>query len=110
MRKPAALTIVLAMIVAACGNGGDEDALGMGDRGLDRCSLITVDEAGQWLGSPVFAAPSEGFDGLLVEQNRCFIGRKFGRKISSIENFYPERFDKVLIHPSVVQLAVHIGG
>lgn len=63
MRKLAALTVVLAFTVTACGNGGDEDALGMGDRGLDRCSLITADEAEQWFGSPVSAAPSEGFDG-----------------------------------------------
>jgi hypothetical protein len=43
--------------VAAC--GGEEEVLGLGDRDLDRCSLITVEEAEDWLGAPVDAAPSE---------------------------------------------------
>lgn len=59
------LTAVLALALTACGSGdggGDGETLGEG-RPLDRCSLITIDEAAEWLGSPVTAAPSEGLDG-----------------------------------------------
>jgi hypothetical protein len=57
-------TLVLASIATACGNGGgDEDVLGLGDRNLDRCSLISAQEAEQWLGGTVSAAPSEGISG-----------------------------------------------
>lgn len=51
------LVIALAAAVAAC--GGEEEVLGLGDRELDRCSLVTVEEAEDWLGAPVEAAPSE---------------------------------------------------
>jgi hypothetical protein len=56
------IALCLTLLVAACG-GGDDDVLGLGDRDLDRCSLITVEEAEDWLGAPVTAAPSEGIDG-----------------------------------------------
>lgn len=58
-----ALLLALGMVIAACGDGGDEDVLGLGDRDLDRCSLVSEAEAEAWLGSGVTAAPSEGFDG-----------------------------------------------
>ncbi|MGB8362233.1 MAG: hypothetical protein WCE80_12625 [Acidimicrobiia bacterium] len=54
--------MLLLASVAGCG-GSDDNTLGIGDTDLDRCSLITVDEAGQWLGAPVTAAPAEGIDG-----------------------------------------------
>jgi len=62
------LTLTLALVVSACDGGldvgnGDDDVLGLGDRGLDRCSLISETEAEEWLGGPVEVAPSEGFDG-----------------------------------------------
>ena len=50
-----------AVALAAC--GGDDEVLGVGDRDLNRCSLITVEEAEDWLGAPVEAAPSQGLDG-----------------------------------------------
>ena len=57
-------TLALALIAAACGNGdGGEDVLGLGDRDLDRCSLVSAQEAEQWLGGTVSAAPSDGIDG-----------------------------------------------
>ena len=61
------LALALAMVVSACEGGvevgnGDDNVLGLGDRGLDRCSLITEAEAEEWLGGPAVAAPSEGFD------------------------------------------------
>jgi len=68
-RRTAALsaTLVLALVVSACGDGdggGGGDVLGLGDRNLDRCSLITTAEAEQWLGAPVAEPePAEGFDG-----------------------------------------------
>jgi hypothetical protein len=38
--------------------------LGLGDRGLDRCSPISAAEAEQWLGAPLAEpAPTEGIDG-----------------------------------------------
>lgn len=56
--------LLLAVPIAACGDGsGDSDQLGVGDRGLDRCSLISEEEAAEWLGPDVMSAPSEGFDG-----------------------------------------------
>ena len=65
-RRPCDWTLVflLAAIVAACGGASNGSTqLGFGDRGLDRCSLISADEAAQWLDSSVSAGPSEGFDG-----------------------------------------------
>lgn len=68
-RSAAALYLILALalIVTTCGDagggGGDDDVLGLGDRGLDRCSLISEAEAEQWLGTPVVAAPADGIDG-----------------------------------------------
>lgn len=66
MNRPIAVLaiLVLASIAAACGNGdGGGDVLGLGDRGLDRCSLISAQEAEQWFGGTVSAAPSDGIDG-----------------------------------------------
>lgn len=61
------LIIVFALVVAACSSGsggGGDDVLGLGDRNLDRCSLISGAEAEQWLGTPVVEpAPSDGIDG-----------------------------------------------
>ena len=58
------VTLALAMVAAACGDGDDGgDVLGLGDQDLDRCSLISAQEAEQWLGGAVSVAPSEGFDG-----------------------------------------------
>jgi hypothetical protein len=58
------VTLTLALLAAACGNGdGGGDVLGLGDRGLDRCSLVSAEEAEQWLGGTVSAAPSDGIDG-----------------------------------------------
>lgn len=57
------VVLLLALALAACG-GGNDDVLGLGDRGLDRCSLITAEEAEEWLGALVEdPAPSDGFDG-----------------------------------------------
>ena len=56
------LFIAMALVVTACGDG-DGDTLGAEGRDLDRCSLMTVEEAAQWLGDPVTAAPSEDLDG-----------------------------------------------
>jgi hypothetical protein len=56
-----ALLLVLAMTIVAC--GGDDDVLGLGDRDLDRCSLIDATEAEDWLGQPVAVAPAGGIDG-----------------------------------------------
>ena len=57
-------TLALTLIATACGNGdGGEDVLGLGDRDLDRCSLVSAQEAEQWLGGTVSAAPSDGIDG-----------------------------------------------
>ncbi len=55
--------VAVALMVSACGDGGGDDVLGLGDRGLDRCSLVSEEEASAWLGGPVSAAPSDGFDG-----------------------------------------------
>lgn len=55
--------VPLFLLVVLAGCGGDGDTLGIGDTDLDRCSLITTDEAGQWIGAPVTAAPAEGIDG-----------------------------------------------
>lgn len=61
------VSLVAALVLGACsddGGGGGEDVLGLGDRGLDRCSLITPEEAESWLGPlQEVPAPSEGFDG-----------------------------------------------
>jgi hypothetical protein len=60
---PILLTLMLAIIASACG-GDDEDVLGLEDRELDRCSLITSAEAEQWLGPAVSEpAPAEGIEG-----------------------------------------------
>lgn len=57
------VVLLVALALAACG-GGNDDVLGLGDRGLDRCSLITAEEAEGWLGALVEdPAPSDGFDG-----------------------------------------------
>ena len=63
------VTMAIALIITACageleGTNGDDDVLGLGDRGLDRCFLISETEAEGWLGGPVVAAPSEGSDGV----------------------------------------------
>lgn len=55
--------VLLLATVAGCGGSNDATSSGNGDRELDRCSLITADEAGQWIGAPVTAAPAEGIDG-----------------------------------------------
>jgi hypothetical protein len=58
------VTLAVALIATACGGGDSEDnVLGLGDQDLDRCSLVTTEEAEQWLGGTVSAAPAEGFDG-----------------------------------------------
>jgi hypothetical protein len=58
------VALAIALIATACGGGdSDDDVLGLGDQDLDRCSLMTAEEAEQWLDSTVSAAPSEGFDG-----------------------------------------------
>ena len=60
-RRLLVIVVTLATALTAC--GGEEEVLGLGDRDLARCSLVTVEEAEDWLGAPVEAAPSEGFDG-----------------------------------------------
>lgn len=59
--------LVVGLALGACGDGGDggnDDVLGLGDRGLDRCSLITAEEAESWLGPlQQEPAPAEGFSG-----------------------------------------------
>ncbi len=56
-----ALVFLLVMAVSACGG---EDVLGMGDRQLDRCSLMSAEESEQWLGASLSEpASSEGIDG-----------------------------------------------
>jgi hypothetical protein len=55
------LTLVASLFVGACGGSGE--TLGADGRELDRCSLITVEEAEDWLGAPVEAAPSESLNG-----------------------------------------------
>lgn len=62
MRKLLLLCLALALASVACGGDGGE-TLGADGRELDRCSLMTTEEAAQWLGDPVTAAPSEGLDG-----------------------------------------------
>lgn len=63
-RIAALVILAFALIAAACGTGdGGDDVLGLGDRDLDRCSLISAQEAEQWLGGTVSAAPAEGIDG-----------------------------------------------
>ena len=64
-RAATLVTLALAVVVTACGEGGGaEDVLGLGDRNLDRCSMISAVEAEQWLGAPVSEpAPAEGVDG-----------------------------------------------
>lgn len=61
MGRPTLLLLALSLVLVACGGGSDQ-TLGEG-RSLDRCSLITPEEAAQWLGQPVSAAPSEDLDG-----------------------------------------------
>jgi len=53
--KTASLFVVLMMVLAACGGGSPEGGgdNGGGDREFDRCTLMTAEEAEQWLGSPV---------------------------------------------------------
>ncbi len=56
--------VITASVLPSCGGGGDKDVLGLGDRELDRCSLITASEAEQWIGGSVAdPTPIEGFDG-----------------------------------------------
>lgn len=63
-RRPLNWVLVLLLAAVACGGASNESTqLGFGGRGLDRCSLIGVDEAEQWLGSSVSAGPTDGFDG-----------------------------------------------
>lgn len=63
-RQIALLAILFALFAAACGDGGSGgDAVGSGDRDLDRCSLVTAQEAEKWFGTTVSVGPSEGFDG-----------------------------------------------
>jgi hypothetical protein len=58
------VALAIALIATACGGGdSDDDVLGLGDQDLDRCSLMTAEEAEQWLDGTVSAAPSEGIDG-----------------------------------------------
>lgn len=65
MRQHALLLIPFALLIAACGgsDGTDSDELGVGDRDLNRCSLVSVDEAEGWLGNGVIAEPPDGVDG-----------------------------------------------
>lgn len=59
MTRLLSASVLLILVLVACGgNGGEADG-----RELDRCSLMTAEEAARWLGEPVVAAPSEGFDG-----------------------------------------------
>lgn len=58
-----AAALAVALVVSACGGGGGDDVLGLGDRDLDRCSLVSAGEAEQWLGGAVLVAPSDGIDG-----------------------------------------------
>jgi hypothetical protein len=62
IRSLVILGAVLLVLAAGCG-GGNDDTSGNGDRELDRCSLVTPEEAGDWIGAPVTAAPAEGIDG-----------------------------------------------
>jgi hypothetical protein len=58
------MAVSLTLMVTGCGeDGGSEEVLGFGDRGLDRCSLVSAEEAEQWLGGPVNVGPTEGIDG-----------------------------------------------
>jgi hypothetical protein len=63
VKVPTRLVVALALLFPACGDD-DGDALGVGNRGLDRCSLITSEEAEDWLGPALYEpAPAEGIDG-----------------------------------------------
>ena len=57
------VTLVAAVLVSCNGETGS-DQLGVGDSGLDRCSLVSAEEVERWIG-PLESepAPSEGFDG-----------------------------------------------
>lgn len=59
MRRLVPVAAIIAVLFGAC--GGD-DTLGVG-RELDRCSVVSADEAAQWIGAPVQAAPSDDVDG-----------------------------------------------
>ena len=61
MKRLVALALAGSLVVGAC--GGDDGSSGADGRELDRCSLVTVEEAEDWLGAPVEAAPSEDLDG-----------------------------------------------
>jgi hypothetical protein len=54
-------SLFVLFVVAGC--GGDDDTLGIGETDLDRCSLMTNDEAAQFIGAPVTSAPADGIDG-----------------------------------------------
>jgi hypothetical protein len=56
------IVVPLVLLTAFAGCGDDGNTLGVGDTDLDRCSLITTDEAAQWIGAPVAAAPATGID------------------------------------------------
>lgn len=62
MRRLVILSLAATLAFVACGDG-DSGSLGGDGRELDRCSLITTEEAAEWLGEPVTAAPTEDFDG-----------------------------------------------
>lgn len=61
MTRFVVLVLAASVMVAACGGG--DDSGNVEGRELDRCSLVTVEEAEDWLGAPVEAAPSEDLDG-----------------------------------------------
>ena len=57
------LIVVLGLLAVACGGGGEpgeETSNGGGDRDFDRCSLVSGEEAEQWLGTPVdYVGPAD---------------------------------------------------
>lgn len=71
MRRPMShLLLVIVLVLAACGGSGDDgagDTAGSDNGGgassdadFDRCSLMSAEEAAQWIGSPVdLVGPSD---------------------------------------------------
>jgi hypothetical protein len=57
------LILVLMLLIAACGGAdvadNDDGGGSGGDRDFDRCSIMSAEEAAQWLGSPVVVGPSD---------------------------------------------------